>query len=99
MINCSWRSRAPGILFVVALVVFGGCFGGHHKSVVPDESIPDINGEGYNHFVNADLLEIIGLFPQALQEYENALHLSAFGHHSNRLRSASFSPAKERRRA
>lgn len=59
---------------MVALLVFGGCFGGHHKSVIPDESTPDINGEGYNHFVNADLLEIIGLFPQALQEYESALH-------------------------
>jgi tetratricopeptide (TPR) repeat protein len=43
----------------------------------PEESRPKpdppISGAGYNHFVNASLLELNGVFEEALKEYENAL--------------------------
>ncbi len=64
-------------LVVSGLLIVVGCAG---KSRLPlaeerpaDKVEKPISARGYNHFVNANLLEIFGAFPEAIREYQNAL--------------------------
>jgi len=64
------------LMLGLLLLVITGCGGKGHMTVQTDESrLPEqeISPEGYNHFVNANLLEIFGAYPEALNEYEKAL--------------------------
>jgi len=61
------------------LLVVAGCSGGKSGlQPIPDESLPrteqPISRQGYNHFVNASLLELFGLADDALSEYKKALN-------------------------
>jgi tetratricopeptide (TPR) repeat protein len=73
MIKFRIKVLSRGLGIVALILTLGGCAGSGHKTAAPDDSARDVRGEGYQHFVNADLLEMNGLYPQALQEYENAL--------------------------
>lgn len=61
------------------IMLASGCGGGKSRlTVQPDESLPpstpELSGVGYNHFVNANLLEVFGAYGEALREYQNALN-------------------------
>ena len=63
------------LIALAAVPLLAACSG---KRPPKDESSTqrvnqEISGAGYNHFVNADLLEIFGAYQDALKEYENAL--------------------------
>lgn len=63
--------------FIALLIlVVSGCGGKGHISTLPTETRPAeqmISHTGYNHFVNANLLEIFSAYPEAIREYEKAL--------------------------
>ena len=65
------------ILILAAAVLFFAVCGGRGRLPAPDEGGTDrgqvIPEEGYNHFVNASLLELLGAYDQAANEYEKAL--------------------------
>ncbi len=65
----------PVILLLIFII--SGCGGGKgHITTLPEQSkTPEesVSPTGYNHFVNANLLEIFGAYPDAIQEYQNAL--------------------------
>ncbi len=67
-----------GLILILAAagMFFAGC-GGRGRLPAPDEGGTDrgqvIPEEGYNHFVNASLLELLGAYDQAANEYEKAL--------------------------
>jgi len=61
------------VLLIVAAV---GCGGKGKLTALPEHrrlAEETISPEGYNHFVNANLLEMFGAYPEAIQEYNNAL--------------------------
>jgi tetratricopeptide (TPR) repeat protein len=62
---------------VLLLLALGGCGGKGHLIDTPEtqprEAAEPISPIGYNHFVNANLLEIFGASDEALKEYEKAL--------------------------
>jgi tetratricopeptide (TPR) repeat protein len=64
-------------VLVVALIFLIGCGGKGRFVPEPEESrsrtARPMSARGYNHFVNANLLELFGLYPDALKEYKNAL--------------------------
>jgi len=63
-------------LSAVVFLVLTGCGGKGQVSSVQEEKPVEsefISPEGYNHFVNANLLEIFGINRGALVEYEKAL--------------------------
>jgi tetratricopeptide (TPR) repeat protein len=66
-----------GALASLLLLVVAGCGGKGHMKVATNESAPrrhlDISGPGYNHFVNANLLELFGVYDEAANEYQSAL--------------------------
>ena len=64
----------PAIFLLIILV--SGCGGKGRLTTLPERTSPPeemISATGYNHFVNANLLEIFGVYMDAIQEYQNAL--------------------------
>lgn len=71
---------SQGIAFLSLLILFSsfsGCASKSRMIPIPDESLPlsetKISSTGYNHFINASLLELFEAFDKALVEYEKAL--------------------------
>ncbi len=71
---------SQGIVFLSFLILFSsfsGCASKSRMIPIPDESLPltetRISSTGYNHFINASLLELFEAFDEALIEYEKAL--------------------------
>jgi len=68
---------ASVVFAAVAFFLVAGCGGGGRLNASPDERSSQagmaMSGDGYNHFVNANLLELFGVYPEALKEYESAL--------------------------
>lgn len=64
---------AASMLFLSVI----GCGGKGHMTATSNESAPrrhsEISGAGYNHFVNANLLELFGVYNEAADEYKSAL--------------------------
>jgi len=73
-VSTTLKSSLVAALF---LLVAAGCGGKGHMSVTTGESAPrrqlEISGAGYNHFVNANLLELFGVYDEAADEYKDAL--------------------------
>ncbi len=67
----AWPVLAMALIFLI------GCGGKGRLASQPEESrsrtAQPMSARGYNHFVNANLLELFGLYPDALKEYKNAL--------------------------
>jgi tetratricopeptide (TPR) repeat protein len=71
----TYRIWLTPLIIVLALVV-SGCGGKGQVSTLPEEPrVVDetISPTGYNHFVNANLLELFGVYQEAGREYEKAL--------------------------
>jgi tetratricopeptide (TPR) repeat protein len=66
---------------LISLLALGTILGGCSRSVRRSEPAfelvgsrnDQISGPGYSHFVNANLLELFGSYPEAITEYKNAL--------------------------
>jgi len=67
----------PPAVTVLIAILAAGCGGKGRMAVSAEESAPrqaqPISGPGYNHFVNANLLELFGVYGEADREYRNAL--------------------------
>jgi tetratricopeptide (TPR) repeat protein len=66
-----------GIAALLLFLIAAGCGGKGHMTATSRESTlrrhQDISGAGYNHFVNANLLELFGVYNEAADEYQSAL--------------------------
>lgn len=73
-----WRRFIyPGIGLFVAAAILSGCGGAAQTTrLAPEKPLAPpqtMSPQGYNHFVNATLLELFGAYTDALAEYEKAL--------------------------
>jgi tetratricopeptide (TPR) repeat protein len=63
-------------LIALIILTLNGCGGKGQITISPAETSPakkPLSPSGYNHFVNANLLEIFGAYQEAIREYEKAL--------------------------
>lgn len=76
------KQTAYAIIFLLITAILpgifiAGCGGKSHTAVLTEESMSGraqtISGPGYNHFVNANLFELFGIYAEAGSEYRNAL--------------------------
>ncbi len=75
--HLTYKSPLLIIALLVAILAVAGCGGKGRMAVTTEEraALQDrpISGPGYNHFVNANLLELFGVFSEAAKEYQSAL--------------------------
>jgi len=76
MKHSDWTYRVLIPLAFLFIIVAGGCGGKGRLTTLPErtQAVDEtVSPDGYNHFVNANLLEMFGAYPEAIQEYNNAL--------------------------
>lgn len=76
-IRIAWTSHAAPLVLIGALILLSGCVSKTTIPPVSEERVRMVSEReqelGYNHFVNANLLELFGAYQDAIGEYDKAL--------------------------